>query len=73
MKLSTLRKMQTDGTLSEIQIMAIGCLIETRKPNGHRDLNAAAARLGQHYPDPYSNRLDYVTDMAEEADNREWN
>lgn len=73
MRIKTLIEMQRDGTLSEIKRMAAGCLIESRKKNGHRELPAAAARLGQHYNLPWEDRLDYVTDVADEADNREWN
>ena len=71
MKKTTLNKMQVDSTLSEIKRMAAGCLIESRKKNGHRDLPQAAARLGQHYNLPYNERLEYVIDVAEEADDRE--
>ena len=72
MKKTTLNKMQVDSTLSEIKRMAAGCLIESRKKNGHRDLPRAAARLGQHYDLPYNERLEYVAAVAEEADDREW-
>ena len=73
MKKITLEKMAEDGTLSEIQRMACGSLIETRKKNSHRDLPAAAANLGHIYAtEPWDNRLGYVTDMAEMADDREW-
>ena len=73
MKKATLEQMQVDSTLSEIQRMAAGCLIDSRKKNGHRDLGRAEARLETHYPGmSFDDRLEYVTEVAEEADNREW-
>ena len=73
MKKLTLEKMQRDSTLSEIQRMAAGCLIETRKKNGHRDIDSAAAMLGLHYDNlSWDERVEYVTIVADAADDIEW-
>ncbi len=73
MKKSTLEKMQTDGNLSEIKRMAAGSLIKTKKLNGHRNLPRAAQNLQQHYSGMlWDEALEYVTDVANEADDQEW-
>ena len=72
MKKLTLEKMQRDSTMSEIQRMAAGCLIESRKKNGHRNLSEAAARLGQYYAIPYPERMEHVEIVASAADDIEW-
>lgn len=73
MRGTTLEKIQTDSTLSNIQRMAAGCVLDTRKKNGHRNLPQAAVALQKHYNLPYNECLEYVTDIANEADDREWN
>ncbi len=73
MKKSTLEKMQQDSALSEIQRMAAGCLVETKKRNGHRDLPAASFSLRRHYANMQKSEADeYVEIVANEADDREW-
>ncbi len=73
MRKATLEKMQTDSTLSEIQRMAAGSLLKTRKCNYHRDLPRAAKNLQQIYTDmDWAEALEYVTFTAVEADDREW-
>jgi hypothetical protein len=76
MKITTLEKMQIDSTLSEMDRMAAGFLIESKKQNGHRDLPAAAAKLQECYKNRHSlswdDALELVTDVATEAYNREW-
>ncbi len=73
MRKKTLEEMQRDSTLSDIQRMAACSLLKTRKLNGHRNLAAAASQLGVYYPElSMFEAGEYVTDMAEEADDREW-
>jgi len=72
MKKSTLEKMQTDSTMSDIQRMAAGCLVETRKANGHRDLAAASEKLQARCKISESEAAEYVEMVATDADNREW-
>ena len=74
MKTKTLKKLQNDSTLSEIQIMACGALIETKKGNGHTDTGMAAANLRQHYPSiTISDSREYVEMVANMANDMEWN
>lgn len=73
MRKKTLEKMQIDSNFSDVDRMAAGALLETRKRNGHRDLKAAAKNLKQYYGWlDFDTALDYVTDVANIADDREW-
>ena len=72
MENSTLKKMAIDTTTSDIQRTMAGCLMRSRKRNGHRDLQAASHELIRSYPMPLSDATEYAEIVSCEADDREW-
>ena len=71
MKKVTLEKMQIDSTLSVIKRMAAGCLLKTKKRNGHRNLPLAAKNLHSTISMSLDEALEYVITVAGDADDRE--
>ena len=73
MRKTTLQQMQQDSTLSEIQRMAAGCLIKTKKRNGHCNILTAAMALRQIYNDMgIDESTEYIDIVVETCTDREW-
>ncbi len=71
MKTKTLNKMARDTTLSVMQRTMAGYLNETRKRNGHRNIDAAAHRLSSNLGISLDEAMEYGKMVSSEADDLE--
>lgn len=73
MRKKTLETMQNDSTLSEIQRMAAGCLIDPVKMKVDRNLSRATTRLQGHYTTMSRDEaFKYIVIAVDIANDREW-
>lgn len=68
----TIEKIQRDSTVSQIWVMACGCINESRKANGHIHVGIAAVKLALHYNDmSFVDAKSYILDIITHANDLE--